>query len=97
MATDLTEYFQQGREARVCDGASMKDCPYYASSLAADAWLAGYMFEGPRPTDFILGSVTAGRGGRVNVYANPRMKGRFPKLVYRIHWRRDGATVEREG
>lgn len=85
MANNLTAEFEAGRLAQL-EGVPASACPHYATSDSADAWHAGRAFERQRPTDFMLGTVTKGRGYRVNVAASPRMKGRYAKLVYLVSY-----------
>lgn len=92
MCEQLTFAFEQGRVAQL-EGAPVDTCPHLATSDCADAWHAGRAFERIRPTDFMLGKVTHGRGYRVNVHASPRMKGRYTKLVYLVDYTRTGGAI----
>jgi hypothetical protein len=90
--TDLTAEFEAGRIAYL-EGIAAEACPHYATSDCADAWHAGRAFEVRRPTDFMLGKVTKGRGYRVNVAASPAMKGRYAKLVYVVAYPAQGSPT----
>lgn len=96
--SDLTAEFTAGREAAL-DGKGADACPFYATSKGADAWHAGQAFERGRPSDFVAGKVTHGRGYLVNVAHDKSVIpiGRFPRLVFKVAYDNGAARATREG
>lgn len=94
--TDLSKEFEAGRLAHLERGVQAA-CPYLATSNSADAWHAGRAYESARPTDFVAGKVTHGRGYLVNVEHDKRVLpvGRFPKLVYHVGYGQHRVNVRR--
>lgn len=94
---DLSQEFQAGRESYL-EGQAPTACPYYATSNSADAWHAGRAYERARPTDFVAGKVTHGRGYCVNVHHDRRVLpvGRYPKLVFHVGYGASSVRVTRQ-
>ena len=97
--TDLVKEFNEGYSARLdagkCfendDAMSFGACPYYASSPAGDAWLAGYAhacnkFAGNTAAQEPIVKVSHGRGYTINAWTMTK-----DKLVYGIEFSKSGA------
>jgi hypothetical protein len=92
--TDLTVEFDQGRLAWI---EGTKDCPHYATSLAANAWHVGWAYEASRPSVYAPERVWAGLGTLINVLdavGHPRASN-APVFKYRVSWNKGIASVKR--
>lgn len=96
MASNLNSEFEEGRLARIA-GKAATDCPYYATSDCADAWHAGYSWEGPKGLAHYMTAekVTHGRGYRINVAGRNCTKEGRPKCkaFFLIDYQDKGAPI----
>jgi hypothetical protein len=92
--TYLTMQFAQGRLAKI---EGTKECPHYATSIAANAWHVGWEYEAARPSVYVSERVWAGLGTLINVLdavGHPRASN-APVFKYRVSWNKGVASVKR--